>query len=510
MKLLSLNRVRRKIPNTIQKNFFLIACFFLLTISFIFVSTQGYWRHDSWVYSSSEFHEITDGKWLAPAMHYMLRGIPPTISFFLSICSLGYYFYFELKRIDPRSANDELIKILLLLSVFTPGILSQLHWPSHSFSASLILVLSTFINHSNVFYTRIFRALFVSIFSMAILSSFAFFSLICFLPELPLDPNRSINKGKLPMCKTTFVYVAGGLMSLGIGYGVSFFAKKISVLFGLSSNSSRLEKMLNIKLLDNSKGILDHTFRSSYQQWGESFLLIIFSFLLCLVVYMVKMKWGYSRLKSWQLSLLVANIMLMTLVSLTMVMSGTHWLRVALSWSFIPIILIILSRSLLPKEGLLVNKIFITLAVSYSTFIGLTNLGIAAKTTNFNLQYIKKSIPKDFKKTNRLVVISNDLKRFDAKYIYGGWPPFSSNKPWNQRINRALEELGYQDYIFCGNYAKEYVNRTYDFSTKVSDCVALKRSLIKCFGKKNVKELFENISLNKKWRICNNDLYIRL
>ncbi|KZR76741.1 hypothetical protein [Prochlorococcus marinus] len=454
-------RLMGLIPDKIKIKSPLIIWSLLFLIAIYLASIQGYWRHDAWIYTESEMHEIADGRYLAPLMHIIFSNLPPLISFTLSILCITYFLNYEFCRISSSNNISPLAGSVLSFSVFSPAILSQLHWPTQGLVSSLLLIASTLIKSKNKSKTRIIRALFVAITSMSILSSFAFFSLICYLPEYPKKINKGVenNERIKLLTKDLASHVIVSIAILIIGYIVSFISKQILVLFGMTFPASRLESIFSGQNFTKIGEILITIGRTLFNQWGESSLLILLS--LGAIVFLSISRNNALSIEhdSWRNKITICLIALMIIIPTVMDATGSYAQRVVLSWCFIPTILLMLIHSYKLSSITLVGSIFLLIASIHSTIIGMYNFSLSSRKTRQTVEYLQEKIPPSYPNKNKIIVVSPDLEKYDVKYIYGGWPPFSSNRPWNPRLHRALEELGYNNHSFCGEFSVKYIDK---------------------------------------------------
>lgn len=113
----------------------------LLGLAFCLALLQGYWRHDAWIYTSSEFHEALEGKFLAEPLHHVMHGLPPEASLVLSLLVIYAFLRSELVRISGLRRLATMPHLCLVLGLFSSGLLSQLPWPTHTLAAYLPLAL---------------------------------------------------------------------------------------------------------------------------------------------------------------------------------------------------------------------------------------------------------------------------------------------------------------------------------------------------------------------------------
>lgn len=444
-----------------------------LTVAYAyFALIQGYWRHDSWIYTKSQLHDALDGgRLLEPILHKVFHGISPKITILGALISIFIYLNKELRRIIPRRQNIEAKTIysIISLSVFSSGFASQLHWPTHTMVATIPLWLSLVLISRKGLKIRILRCLIISMGSLMILSS-----LICFAPLALIPSDESSNRKESPTnventranLRSIYSMIVGWPVILAISFALTYFSRTFYTTFILKDDGSLLTSRLDKVIAFPDMHTLNELFNSSglfaLRQWGEASVPLGASLLAVCVCIILSMKNRQvldqlllSNLGS-ALIILGCTFFILVLPVWTSVLSGTLWQRVVLSWAAIPPLISILALKSCPMLLRRATIIISLFASIQSALIGLTNFSLSAYVTRNTLSTIQNQInSKNDGQTLYILRIRNS-SNLTPHYIWGGWPPFASNKPSNPRLYRVFDEMRINNYIIINNKIRAF------------------------------------------------------
>jgi len=458
----------------LKKPLFLFA--FLLLVTFGLSLLQGYWRHDAWTYTQSELHEVADGRWLAPLLHLALHRLPPELSVVACLIFLGFFLWSEIKRIYGKGKAPLLLIYISILTIFSPSVLSQLQWPTHSLAACLPLLLSLIWQNKKHVAFRVLRTFIISLGSLSILSSFVFIAPICLVQG---DNNVHYTNSKH---KTVHGAILRGLIAPSAIIILAIFlvslAKRIYTSF--DSNvlvvPSRLESISKVNFISDIHLLFTTLETYIQRQWGHLWVAIPVIIAIVLII-------GLRNALSKNLEITFIMLWILFAPIFAAIGSGTTWQRVAFGWFLIPPLLGILVYDV--KTSWLRECLIFALLASclVSIYISFHNYGISAIATRRILNQVKSQLPNSYKKGSELVVLEVDnIDYLSPKYIWGGWPPFAKANPRNIRIHRIFNELGIEDYIvkqgalyFPLNYGVDFQRNLTHLSQHERNQIILKR-----------------------------------
>jgi hypothetical protein len=433
----------------------------LLGLAFCLAMLQGYWRHDAWIYTSSEFHEALDGKFLADPLHHVMHGLPPEASLVLSLLVIYAFLRSELVRISGSRRLATMPHVLLVLGLFSSGLLSQLHWPTHTLAACLPLALVCLLPRSKTLMDRVVRALIVTLGSFFILSSFVFFAPLCLVPERGALSRAHQAGGVRCMARGFLSYFVSWPAVLVGCYAFTRLVKGVYGLFGVALPAGRIEAAASAaSFLTGSLEGLSSTLRVLFlRQWGSFSPLIV----ICLVlVLLVALDDVCMRLwRGWSVpgrspriiqsidaaSLLICVMWLLLCPVLAILATGTAWQRVVLAWAVIPALLCLAAGEIRQPGPRRILSLSLAAASASSALIGLYNFGSAALFTRRTVDDLRRQISGRPSAATLYVVDVKTIASLTPRYAWGGWPPFASEQPDNPRMHRALDELNVRHYI---------------------------------------------------------------
>lgn len=144
----------------------------------------GFWRHDAWGYTNTEFPEFhSNARWAAPFAHYLFGWIPHSVAWLASMAMLWMYFYIFLCRFfgSDEQRYRPIILALPCAFVLQPGLLAQLFWPLHSLCAIAPLFLASCFTRTRHNYLAFFVG---TVASFSVLQTFAFLAIFMAIPGL--------------------------------------------------------------------------------------------------------------------------------------------------------------------------------------------------------------------------------------------------------------------------------------------------------------------------------------
>jgi len=412
----------------------------LLALIFTLSLIQGYWRHDAWIYTDSEAHEIIDGKWLADPLHAILHDLPPSLSILLAFLIVSLFLTAEISRIYRGRHWTSSMATICALSLFSPSFLSQLHWPTHALAGSLPLLLSMcWIEKSSLLW-RLWRAFLISFGSLSILSSFAFFAPLCLLPERDTSPSTSA-RSKLIWLDVWSVAFASPMI-----LGASLLLTKLirdSVIANHASFPelpSRLDLAFTTNYTELVPGLIAISTSFLLRQWGWLGLSIP------IVVALISV-WSVATHSKWGACISCATVWILLIPIFASAGSGTSWQRVALAWCCIPT-LAALAITDLRKASLRRGLLVLLMAASAcSALIGMYNFSISALSTRDLRNKVTRQTKALNPMSDLLIIDVRSIDSLSPKYIWGGWPPFAKSNHQNVRFHRVLDELHIHHYV---------------------------------------------------------------
>lgn len=433
----------------------------LIAIYAFLASLQGYWRHDAWVYTESEWHEAIDGKFLAAPLHWLLNGVNPEIAMVAALCSLSLYLWFEFKRLSGTQALPQMLSFTLILSIFSAAFVSQLHWPIHALSATFPLLASLVFIGKRGPGIRLARCLVVTLGSLWILSSFSFFGPLCLIPEYELAARRpplrrDADSSRFPV--SILVVGLGWPFVLVLSYALTSLLKTLANRFGANLAPARLEAVVSLDRLIDIGRFISRFQEFALRQWGWFAypLLIVFVIAALLVVFALCSRICrhlVSGICSLRACIIIAIAWILLTPVLASVASQTAWQRVALSWCSVPPLLVFLSY----RSSPLIFRGFLATSALFAAFssmtIGIYNFAQSALITRRTLDSVSYQVGSRPNKHTLYVLPLGDISALSPRYIWGGWPPFVACNPANPRLHRLFDEIGIKHYLViseCG------------------------------------------------------------
>lgn len=434
-----------------------------LLIAFSLACVQGYWRHDSWIYTDSELHEIVDGRWLAQPLHFVLRKIPPELSIVIALAIVSSFLYLELQRIYGNNKLSAMSAAILSLGLLSPSVLSQLHWPTHTLAAALVLIPSLPLRNKEGFGYRLLRSFIICFGSLSILSSFSFFAPLCLLPGRGGLCAQASKTDLLGWCESFAVAVvtplvmAGSLVLVGV-------IKRMYCLLGNSFalGPGRLESFNINSSVYTGLDVLRELYIFLPRQWG--FLGFAMPVLVVCAIVLV-----LARQSSASLAMIFVAIWILLAPMLAAVASGTGWQRVAFAWCVVPSLLALISAGIrLPWLRMAVLLFLLSACVS-SAVIGIQNFAQAAVATRSINSQVSMVLQDPSLHLKLLIVEVDDIDSLSPRFAWGGWPPFAASNPRNVRFHRVFDELGIRNYVI--KYDLGFFPT--DFSDFIGSCMYL-------------------------------------
>lgn len=427
----------------------------LIIVYACLASVQGYWRHDSWVYTQSELHEAIDGKFLAAPLHLLLHRVHPEMAMVAALCSLSVYLWCEFRRLAGMRMLPQALAVTLALSVFSSGFVSQLHWPIHSFAATLPLLASLVLVRKRGPVIRIARCLIVTLGAFLILSSFAFFGPLCLIPE-PEPTARQAPLGRAadaPRSAAAILIVGlGWPLVLGVSHAITSLLKGAANRLGANLGPARLESVVS---LDGSMDISPFLFRFrdfALRQWGGFAIPLLIALVVAAVLVIgclcdCKSSDRAGGVDSFRSSVILAMSWILVTPVWASVTADTAWQRVALAWCSVPPLLVLLSYRPAPQMLRRALAASALAAAASSVLIGLYNFSQAAIITRRTVERVAWQIGPYLSPDTLYILPLGDISTLTPRYIWGGWPPFAAANPRNPRLFRLFDELGVKHYL---------------------------------------------------------------
>lgn len=424
----------------------------LISLFYYLCTVQGFWRHDSWIYTTSELHEAIDGKWLADPLHSALGKIPPEISAPITVTIILIFLLNEAKRIAPLIYENNLWRISIVFSVFSSSVLSQLHWPNHALAASIPLLISIPLATFDQPIIKYLRTFIIAFGGFSILTQFAFFAPLCLI-----ECKKSINTAKSNIQsknKRVFIRLLIFLtimsFALSIVIGIRFIYTTIDYIPQVVE--SRLTRSMSIDPTSIFEKIWSTSYNFGIQQWGYCAILILGIYIILFSIaakssinLFCKREKNYKEKSDQNVSNLLLCSCLLIMPIFASFASGTQAQRVAICWSGIAVVFMGLIENIRTK---LIKKIICLsclIACAYSSFIGISNFEAASTKTRELTD--KVSLQIQGKSTNLFILKINDISDMNPEFIWGGWPSFAKNLSTNPRIFRLFDELQVEDYL---------------------------------------------------------------
>jgi len=436
----------------------------LLAVTFGLACWQGYWRHDAWIYTDSELHEIGDGKWLAQPFHQLLHGLPPELSLVACLGVLALFLWRELQRIGGVAQLPPVVALILSLSLFSPSVLSQLQWPTHALAASVPLLLSLLWRDRPGLSARVGRAVVVCFGSLSILSSFAFLAPLCLLPTGVAAGQRPSGPGARR--DALVLVVATPALLLG-SYALVSLIKRLYFALGVPTAPGRLESVSTTNYLGLWLNVTNTLQLFWLRQWGHLGVLIPVGLLLLV---------GWAlRLRSWSsLQLAFVAFWILLLPILSVVGSSTGWQRVAITWCVLPPLLAMACNELKPAVLRKAGLAALVAASASSTLIGFRNAAASAIATRYIIRSVQQELSRAGWQRGAAhqplwIVEAEQIDALSPRFIWGGWPAFAISNPENVRFHRVFNELGLRHYVIR--------HRNFFFHPDVPTRLALQKAL---------------------------------
>lgn len=427
----------------------------------VFVGEYGFWRHDAWGYTNSEFLEFSEnGRWLAPVVHNYMKHMSHYAAWLLCMAMAWGYGYVFLKRFlaGSRMESRAFLYAAPFVVIFQPGLMEQLGWPIHTLAAIFLLFLFALLSRNKA---SLLSSGIATILVFSILQTFAFLALLIAIPNYKTF--LSMKKIKMAM-----VFL-GLLMFWGFSILVSWAISKLAqyVYFGSlpglpewrSAHPARTPLELYNNVMNNLVDFVEHM-AFIYSPW---ILLAVVSIFIALgVALFVKRK--LQDLVIVSLLLVLGVCLLLSVYVFTAPMGtiiadrttftfGVAFFLVAIAFHVAMGSLDLNRRWIFPAS---IAFIFlVSLKPMYLSYLNVR--WYTAFTSDFvdALQEVEEGSPQDLKG----VVV--EISEYAEKIEWDRWPiDYSHVRPDKYkfmeslnspgRLGRAFYELGYDEIHFCG------------------------------------------------------------
>ncbi len=433
---------------------------FAIVLAFL-AGEYGFWRHDAWGYTKSEFLEFSENaRWLAPIFHSATKDIPHYLAWLLCMAMAWGYGYVFMRRFlaGSRLENKALLYSVPFVVIFQPGLMEQLGWPIHTLAAIFLLFLFALLSRNKA---SLLSSGVATVLVFAILQTFSFLAVLLAVPGY----NTLLGMKKLKIVMTFF----GILVFWGASILVSWLVSKLAqyVYFGSlpglpewrSAHPVKSPLDLHNNVVNNLVDFVEHvTF--IYSPW--IFLAVVSIFVALGVALFVKRKLRELVIAASILALGVCfllSVYVFTAPMGTIIADRTTFtFGVAFFLAAIAFYVAMAALDLNEKWVFPASIAFVLLVSLQPMYLSYVNVKwYTAFSSDFvnALQEVEEGSPRDLKG----VVV--EISEYAEKIEWDRWPiDYSHVRPDKYkfmeslnspgRLGRAFYELGYDEVHFCG------------------------------------------------------------
>ncbi|MFC3282759.1 hypothetical protein [Litchfieldella rifensis] len=442
---------------------FLPALFFLAfaIILAVHVGEYGFWRHDAWGYTKSEFLEFSENaRWLAPIFHSVTKDMPHYLAWLLCMAMAWGYGYVFLNRFLAGSQLESktFLYAVPFVVIFQPGLMEQLGWPIHTLAAIFLLFLFSLLSRNKASWLLSGIA---TILVFGILQTFAFLAVLLAVPSY----KTLLHMKKVKVVMTFF----GILIFWGFSILVSWLISKLAqyVYFGSlpglpewrSAHPVKSPLDLYNNVMTNLADFVEHvTF--IYSPW--LLLTVVAIFVLLGVALFVKRK--LQELVIASLLLVLGTCFLLSVYVFTAPMGTIIADRTTFTFGvalfLVAIAFYVAMSSLdLDKKWIFPASIAFVLLVSIKPMY-LSYINVRWYTA-FTSDFVNALLEVEEGSSRNLKGVVVEISEYAEKIEWDRWPiDYSHVRPDRYkfmeslnspgRLGRAFYELGYDEVHFCG------------------------------------------------------------